>query len=1033
MKFLRVLFIVVAAVVVLTAIAVVVAFNSGFQTWAARKAIAGQPNLKAEVGRVSVGLNRVDLAGIKVVQPGMILTLPAATIDLPVLDAARKKVAIRSLKAHGWTLDLTAPTKVSGLNPERRRALAGYLGVVASAQAAPAAAQQAFTGIFGLLNLPVELSLENADLAGEVIFPTAAGQPPGRAQVQLTGGGLGAGREGRFELIAKGSLTGAVTSMDARSVLVMRMDTPKSIDRLSAVTDVNAIGPQFPQGALLRADLQAERGAQGAENYRIALDSGGRPLLGLQAQLPSGGSELQGRLNVSVRDSDLAPFALGRALPAFEGKADANFGASTAFTDFRADGNLDLTASRLEAVQAELKALGTVRVNSTFGIEQHADSLRVKTLQLKAVGAQPFATIDSRQAFEYNLKTGALAVADPQQDLLAIALEGVPLVWAQPFLQNVTLTGGDVRGVFVARAVNGGFSLRSQAPLTISTFSLASGGKPMLKDVNVLVTLTGENSPRGWQAEVADLTVRTGQTSLLTLSAKAGQATGSPGAAGQPIKATGNFATDLPAILAQPVARAYAFLATGALTGEFTVSSGVKQEVAAKLEARNWVAVTKEVLPQFFLDLRADIDSQGKFQAEAPLRVEQAGRKSDLAFNVSGQTAPRSVQVDARLASKLIYVDDVKILLAPFAGSPEPQPKPAAPKGPGTPDAAPPWAGVTGKLALALEQVVYSPELTVRDITGTVAIGEAALTLDALKAVLSTGGQVKVNGGVAFKGAEAKPYALKADVAVSDLDSAAVLKAVTPGNPNPMVEGRFDVTSQVTAQGANLGALAEEARGDLRISSKGGFFRPVSSKYVQAFSEARAQLMKRTEQVGTLGALAGALGAKLPGALGGATSKAQTLADRMGDIEAILKLVTELKFDQLTLDVGSDSSLDTVLRDLTITTPEIRFVGSGGLKYQPNIPLWKQALSIKLNGAARGKAADVMKKNNLLGEKIDSLGYAPMSMDLNIDGTAEKPDTSKLIVDLLNRVLQVKLQPGDLEKLRQGDVNVLLSVLGQLR
>jgi len=1026
MKLSRVLLFGSLAVVALLVGVVMLAFNSGVQTWAVRRAVAAQPDIKMEIGRVSVGLERVELTQVRLFRPGLSLTLPSATIDLSVVQAARKKVFIKRLSARGWTLDLTAPATLAGGSPGAPRALAGYVAVLSSATAAPAQRAEAFSGIFDLLRLPVELSIDQADLVGEVIFPTAAGQPPARAQVSFTGGQLGGGREGRFQLVADAVLTGAVTSLSARSEIVVRMDTGASIDRLTAATDATAVGAQFPAGARLKSNLLAERGSSGAENYRLVVEGDGKTLVDLQAQLPAGAAHLGGRVVLAVRDTDLAPFTLGRELPAFAAKVDAKFGVTTRFNAFNAVGSLEVVASRLEVIQAQLGSVGTLTVSSTFAIEHTGELVQVNELQARVASSAPLASIDVRQPFGWVLKSGELRVVDPSRELVSISLEGVPLAWAQPFLTGLTLAGGDIRGSFLVQAAAGGFSVRPQVPLTLSAFSVSQAGKPLLRNLGATLNVSADVTPKGWQADVSELVVREGAATLLSVSAKAGQV----GDGVQPLKTTGRFSVDLPSVLAQPAAAGMVELARGTLRGDFTASLGQTQEIATQLTVSELISGREEKFPRISVDLRADLKPDGTFAARAPLLIEKEGRKSDLTIQATGKRNEQGVTLDAQLTSTLAHVDDLKILLAPFAAG---NPSAAPAVGPALPDKVPVWQGVSGQLALSMAQVVYSPELTIRDVVGTVKIGEAAVTLDALRAVLGTGGQVNVSGGVGFSNSTPQPYALKANVTVSNLDSGSALKAFNPSEGLPMVEGTFNLNSQIVAAGPNLVMLAERARGDVQISSKGGIFRPLPATYIETFVNARNQLAKRSEQLGTLGSLAGALGARLPPALGGTTSKAQQLVGRMGELESILRLIAEVRFDQLTLDVGGDTNLDTILRDLTITAPELRFVGKGGLKYQPDIPLWKQALSLKLTGAARGRAAEIMKKGNLLGESMDGLGYIPLSMDLNIDGTADNPDTARLVIALVDKVLGVQLQPGDVERIRQGDVLVLLNVLGQLK
>ncbi|MBP7142562.1 MAG: hypothetical protein KBA71_11690, partial [Opitutaceae bacterium] len=652
--------------------------------------------------------------------------------------------------------------------------------------------------------------------------------------------------------------------------------------------------------------------------------------------------------------------------------------------------------------------------------------LRVSSLRANVEGDAPVVGIEARQSFEYEMPKRELHVADAGKELIAVRLEAIPLAWAQPFLDKVSLTGGEAKGVIVVNATAGGFSIGTQGPLNISRFSIAQEGRPVARDLSVSMTASANMTRQGWQTEIADFSVTGGTATLARLSAKAGQEAGE----NQPVKATGTFVLDLPSVLAQPIADGMAHLDRGNLTGKFTASSGASQEVATQVVISDLASpAVKTGLPGISVDLRASLDPAGAFVAHVPMLVELQGRKSDLQLEARGGTGKAGLEVDARVNSTEINVEDLKFLLAPFAteesaGSPAPA---------SAPGEAPPWSGVTGSLSFALKRVIYSPELTVSDINGTLSIADTAVTLKELKALLGPGGQVSASGGVTFVPSAAAPYQLKADLAVTDLDSGATLKALNAGPSLPLVEGKFDVASDVTASGKNLAALMDHAAGDLRISSKGGLFRPVPSHYVEAISSARSKLLTRTEEVGAIASLAGALGARLPGNLGRTTSKVHAVAERLGQLEAIVKLMSEVKFDQLTLDAGGSTTLDTILRDFTITSPELRFVGSGGLKYQPDVPLWKQALKLKLNAAARGKAAEIMKKGNLLGDAKDGLGYVPLSFAVNIDGTAEKPDISQLVAVLFEKVLAMKLTPEDIRKLQKGDIGAILSLVSQLK
>ena len=294
------------ALVALLAVAVVVAFSSGFQTWVLRRLIASRPGLRAEVGEASVGLNRVELKNLRYEQGGAVLMVPAVMIDLPVVTAGwDRRIAVSRLVAHGWTLDLSAAEKNSGAPPvPANPAKSGPI---------PARAVQVFAGIFGQLTTPCDVAIDGVELVGEVILPESRG----RVKVTLLGGGLGAAREGKFNLVATAALGGAgVRTVEMRGRLVAAMDTPRTFARLGAVLDAVARGDAFAGEIALHADATATRGATG-ETYALAVATAGREILGVTAEFPRDTEKFSGAWKLDVHDGDVAPFALGKPLPTF--------------------------------------------------------------------------------------------------------------------------------------------------------------------------------------------------------------------------------------------------------------------------------------------------------------------------------------------------------------------------------------------------------------------------------------------------------------------------------------------------------------------------------------------------------------------------------------------------------------------------------------------------------------------------------------------------------------------------------------------
>lgn len=988
MKLVRPLLIGLGVLAVLTAAAVVVAFNSGFQTWAARKALAGRPDLKGTVESVSAGLKRVEIRHARLERDGAILTLPAATIELPLLDAGfSQKIAISRLVAKGWVLDLTQATPPPGKGPVKvvRQREFSLLNSAFAAASPPPATAEIFRGIFPVLQLPVDLSLDGVELEGEIILPPMQGQPAAHVKVAISGGGLAAGKQGSFAYDLSANSGAGVAPISAHALhgtLTATMDTPHSFSRLATKAEASVSGTQFPRGVKLNVDIAAAREAA-KENYALTLADGEKQIAVVQADFPVDGTpaaavaKLTGTWKLDLREADLAPFVLGVALPVFEVVGNGDFETDAAFREIRSSGKIDATADKLANVRAELAPLGRLRLVAGFALARHGEALRIERFSAEVAGVKPVASVRALQAFEFNPVTRELT-ANPAQDLFGVTLQGVPLAWAQPFLTGLAVSGGDVEGEFVASAGSEGLVLRPRRPLTIAQLSVTQAGKPLLQTVDLSLTASADYTPQGWQAVVSSLSAKSGAATLLTLEAKAGQLAGRD----RPIKATGKLSLNLPAVLAQPAAAGAGLQLTGGeAVMEFSTSVAAKQELQMKLALRNLAVdpkVSPEKLPAIATDLRADREANGKISLNLPLVIERGGRKSDL--NLTGSVLPEKTgyAIDAHLTSDLLVIEDVKILAAPLASGTDPAAP--APKNPPR-DTAPPWSGLTGKVTLALKKIVYSEAMQVADVGGTLRIEAGAVKLVGMRAGMGEG-ELKANGAVTFDAAGAQPYALKLDFAADNFETGPLFRAMDP-TKEPTIDCKFNAKSQVAGAGNTLGQLAEQAHGKFELSSKGGVFRGLAAAVPgDKLQSARSALTV------------------VSGFLGDSTGKT------IGVAAEIFSLLSQISFDQMSVTAERDAALNFLLKDFSLIAPEVRLGGTGQISYAPGKPILQQALDMRFNLGARGRLGELMAQAKLLNSAQDSLGYTSFSTPIKIGGTLEKTDTSDLQEKLIDLALE---------------------------
>jgi hypothetical protein len=993
MKPVRLFLFVIATLAAVLALGALLAFNAGFQTWAVRRVLARRPALGVTLGSISAGLGRVEIKNLRIDSHGAVLTVPSLEVELPLVAAGLKhQVTIARLVAKGWTLDLTKAPKLAaalvfstdalrGPALPARRAGAGEFSLLPSARAADAVAPL-FQGIFAQLVLPIDLVCDGADLAGEVILPAARGH----ARLTFAGGGLGAGREARFELTATAALTStAVSTVETRAIFTATMDTPRTFTRLGVKADATASGPQFPRGVKISADASALHAADG-ENYALALATADKQLISVTASFPSGARKLACAWKVDARDADVAPFLLGHVLPPLAANGEGQFDFDGASAEIHASGKVAASCENLGLARfpgvgsmSALAALGALRVVADFDLTQNADATRVDRFSAVLSSAQPIAKVDALQTLTFHRATRALAAADPARDLFSVVLQGVPLAWMQPLAPGLAITGGDVRGQFTATASDGGFSLRPKAPLTAAGISVVQAGRPLVRAVDLGLNPSVDYTPHGWQVSAAPLLLKSGTATVLTIEAKAGQLAG----ADQPIKVAGKLSASLPALLAQPAAGGVLQLARGDLAGEFLATLGATQAVQAKLAFTNLEAdpkLTAEKLPAITAEVRADIATGGQVTFNAPLLFERAGRKSDL--TLTGTLAPGAsgLTVAANVASTRLVIDDLQILAAPFA--PPPATAAGAPAAATTRESSPPWAGVTGQVSLALKEVVYSGTFQATDVTGTLRIDAGAVKFEGLRAGLGNGSDAKISGAVTFSAKEAAPYVLNADLAIADFDPGPLFKALNPGEP-ATVEGKFNVTSKLTGSAAHLGDFATETHGDFQLSSKGGLYRglPVT---VSSLAEKGGRLANLL-----------ATGSSVVGALTGKKEYAD-IANKAQAVAEIAKLFSPIQYDQLNIVLTRDASLNTVIKDFTLIAPEMRIAGQGRTTHRENAAMLDEAVALEFKLRARGHTGDLFKYLGALETQADELGYLACTLPLKIGGTLGKPDTSEL-------------------------------------
>lgn len=962
------LFLIVVSGAGLLALAVfATALSSTFQTWIVRRELAARPELGLTVGTVDAGLKRVTLRDVRLARDGSVLVLPLVEADLPVLAAI-------------WDGELRFSRLVARAGILRIKESSGARSAPSPLPPAAPGTLEAFAGLLSPIALPFDLALDGVDLAGTVHLPAAAGE----AVFALTGGGLGAGREGAFALAVDTAFKDPkVDVLTLRAKLAVRMETPRRIAHLSVALDAAAGGGSYPAGVKLAGKFTAARSAAG-ENYTLVLEAPDRLLVDLKAALPAGGSRFDGTWKLDLRDTDLAPFLAGRLLPAFASRGLGTFDTDARFEAPHIAGRIDAAVERLGALSPAFVGVGAVKLGADFDLARRGDTVAVQRLEAVLSEAGPVATVRALQPFAFDLVRGELRAGDPAGELVSAVLHGLPFSWLQPFLPSVALIGGPLRGEIAAVARDGGITLRSRTPWSAERVGLTQGNRLRLRDVDVAFELGAEQTPQGWQVHVAGLDASSRGLPLLRLNAKVGRLAG----AARPLQTAGTLTLHMPGVSAQPWARDTLQLAHGAAEVEFAGSVGARQEWLAKVRLSDLAAKAdgKTVpLPAVTADLRADVAAGGEISFHAPLVLERDGRRSDLtlAGTLGAATGPtRAVEIQA--TGELLTLDDAKILAAALPSNPAPEAD-ARP-------AAPPWAGWHGAVALRLKRVVVSESLAMDNVAGRLRLEAGAVKLETAQLGLGEGGQATVQGALTFDPAAPQPYALAAAVALRAFDPAPWLRS--PGAAQPAaLEGKFDVTSTLASRAASLGELAPAVSGEMQVTSKGGVFRGLPVNV--------GNLVENTSRLSGLLASAGSV-------IGGLTGRKEAVdvANKAQAVGELAQSIAAIRYDQLSVVLTRDTALSTELKEFSLISPELRLTGSGRAVHRPGTTLAEDELEMEFQLRARGRQRDLLGYLGALDPQPDDLGYAATTLPLKIGGTVGHIDAT----EFSNRLVTLALE-----------------------
>lgn len=961
--------------IALVAILVVAAFTSPVQTWVARMVLDRQPGLQSSLGSVSAGFGKVELTDLHLETDDVALTLPSLQARLPLSTAAwDRRMVIRSLMAKGWLIDLSRKPE-SGEAPT--------LVTPAPAEAAVVKkVEQIFRVILGGWRAPCDVSLDGVDLEGDVLLTVSPERAPVRVHVIIKGGGMAAGQEGAIAIDATaGDPWPGINSVAAHGRLVVAMSSPRTFNRMEIKADLSAQGALFPEDLAGSVDFAATRSA-GEAACTFELSRGRRHLATIQARFSPVTQRVGGEWRVDLRGADLAPFAPEHPLPAIAAVGEGRFDADAAFSRVHVSGHLDAVASHLGVVTPALERVGEMTLATHFDLACTGQSIRVDELGVALAGNRPVAVVRSLQAFDFDVGTGNLKVADPHGDWLEASIQGLPLDWLSGRTGRLTLAGGDATGQFIIRTAAGGFALDPKTPLTAAGVSVQGAGRMLGRSLDLSLLLSAECGPLGWKVQWAPLTVAGAGRRLMTIAGTASRS----GGADQPVAITGTWSTDLEALASQPAIRDVNWIAGRSASGEFTASMGTAMELDGKL-----TVVGHDPAHTLTASGNVDVDASGAVSFQVPVTIAIGKNVSEISAEGNWRSDDSGNRITGRLTGEEVDLEHLRLVAAPLAaaaGFPWSLTSDTGTGGSLAPvaDRKPFWTGWSGEVSLAFDHL-RSGGRVFHDVGGTLDFDQESIHLERGRGGLPQHSPAQVEGSLSFDAAAGFPYSLKATAALNDIDAAPWFGALPPGR-DPMLEGHFSVAATLKGNGRTLDDLVRRTQEEYRVTSTGGIIRLLTTTVGDAISEAPTPV---ADAVGTVGSWVGWLAGVKKDSVGSSEKPVSKSTD------AVLNLtsqIAEIGYDRISITAtrGYDRTIHLVA--IEMIAPDERLTGFGQITGVKDRPLAAQPLQVEFKLGARGNIAGLMAQAGLLSAQKDELGYKLLVRSFHFGGSLEHLDVS---------------------------------------
>ena len=957
------------------------------QTWVVQARLNHPEGLHGNVSSFWAFFGKLQIDDLRLERDGYVLTAPHVEAKVPVLRAlVWRDLAFKTLTAKGWTLDLSHipdPNAVNGAespdanagsptptSAENASAENQDNAASASANAAWKKAEFVFRGILDAWGFPIETSVDETELEGDVLLSGGPGNKPVQIHVKITGGGMRPGVEGRFQIVGGASMLNLQSDplfVDVNADLRATPQDRGHWEKLSLSGNVKLKGGSFPDQLELAGSATATR-EKGAESYDLALSKNGRAVLSTRLMFPNGAHQISGDWKLDWQHDDSALLWADRAWPSVAAEGGGRIEIADTLRVAHVTGSVQTNTNNWEKWSPSLKDVPDVPLAVTLDLTANGSILHADRLKVALTGPKPAWSAELVGPIDIDWAAGTWTPTTAgQTDLAHLAVNQYQLSWLRGLAGDWHFARGVASGDFLVQASKDHLAIRTQTPLTATDVSLVHAYYIVEDGVDMSATISADYTADAWKIQCAPITVSRGGKTLATLTMNREKT-----AADKPVKLDLNWKADLTAV-EKSSAGAADPMPVRSMEGNF---SGRIDPTLRGDGAVNFVGVA----PDQTLDVQFGISLGDKdtISLRAPVTLKWGDRKSEIVVEGNYAYTHEGHGLDATVSGSTVHLDQLEWLASHVSNLSQFDETPLSDTGLATPV----WGDWFGNFTVNVNELEAGGH-TFKEAGGTLTLTRDGLKLSYGRYVGADLLNIPVTGAISFQPDRKQRYSALGSIGARKIDAKPFFPPPKKDD-DPVFEGKFSVETSLSAKGKDWPDLLAHVEKEYHLTSVGGLLRLLKVDVADAIPQPTSVVADSASTVGT------AVG-KVFGHHNMGSGEIRLPKHTQAVIDFTLD-TREILYKEIDITATQGPDQDIHVSRIEMQADDEHLVGSGDLTYVPGQPLSTWPLHFDFKFGVRGDLIRSLRTAHLLSGEKDPAGYALINGDARFVGTLQKFD-----------------------------------------